>query len=136
MSLLSHLQRETACPQWSRIKPIVLLLAVAFLETSCGDVYRPVAQIIPNQPPNPAAVHFVVSIQSNGSNALVGATCQPSGTPPPCIASQGTASHIDVSGDTNLGAFQTGVGPVHATTAQNGTRVLVANYSDDTITAN
>jgi hypothetical protein len=112
------------------------VFTLALIGASCGDVYRPVAQVIPGTPPNPAAVHFVVAIEANGSNALVGATCQPSGTPPPCIESQGTADHLDVSGDTSLGAFLTGLNPIHAALTANASRLYVANLGDDTVTAN
>lgn len=115
---------------------VAFVLTLALIGASCGDVYRPVAQVIPGTPPNPAAVHFVVAIETNGSNALVGSTCQPSGTPPPCIESQGTADHVDVSGDTSLGALLTGLNPIHAALTANASKLYVANLGDDTVTAN
>jgi DNA-binding beta-propeller fold protein YncE len=97
---------------------VVFVLALALIESSCGDVYRPVAQVIPGTPPNPAAVHFVVSLSTNGNT------------------DSGTANHVDVSGDTSLGAFLTGLMPVHAALTANASRLYVANLDDDTITAN
>src|SRR5215470_19311719 len=94
------------------------VLILALIEASCGDVYRPVAQVIPGTPPNPAAVHFVVTLSTNGS------------------IDSGTADHVDVSGDTSLGAFKTGLLPAHAALTANASRLYVANLGDDTIAAN
>ena len=96
----------------------LVVFAVALIESSCGDVYRPVAQVIPGTPPNPGAVHFVITLSTNGS------------------ADPGTANHLDVSGDTSLGAFLTGFVPVHAALTANASRLYVANLADDTVTAN
>jgi YVTN family beta-propeller protein len=95
-----------------------LLLALPLITIGCGDVYRPVALPIPGSPPSPGAAHFVVAVQNNGK------------------IDTGTASQINVSGDTNSGVFQTGLTPVHASLIPNGTRVYVANLGDDTVTAN
>src|SRR5215467_3607605 len=94
------------------------VLILALIEASCGDVYRPVAQVIPGTPPNPAAVHFVVTLSTNGAT------------------DSGTADHVDVSGDTSLGAFKTGLLPAHAALTANASRLYVANLGDDTVTAN
>jgi YVTN family beta-propeller protein len=48
----------------------------------------------------------------------------------------GAATHIDVSGDTNVGVTQTGVLPTHAALTPNGARFYVANRGEDTVTAN
>src|SRR6266516_2782374 len=50
-----------------RLTWIALVAAIGIIESSCGDVYRPVAQIIPGTPPNPAAVHFVAAVSTNGA---------------------------------------------------------------------
>src|SRR5262249_6091995 len=94
------------------------VLALALIEASCGDVYRPVAQVIPGTPPNPGAVHFIVTLSTNGST------------------DRGTADHVDVSGDTSLGAFQTGLTPIHAALTANASKLYVANLGDNTVTAN
>jgi YVTN family beta-propeller protein len=83
----------------------------------CGDTYRPVAQPIIGPLPDPAAFHFVISVGQNGF-------------------SPGSASHLDVSGDSNSGNLVTGVLPVHAALIPNGSRLYVANNGEDTITAN
>ncbi len=85
--------------------------------TSCGDVYRPVANpIIPNQP-NPGFTHIALVLSSNGAN------------------NPGSSTTIDVSGDTDVGQATMGLMPVHAALALNGTRVYVANSLDDTVSA-
>jgi len=94
------------------------VFALALIESSCGDVYRPVAQVIPGTPPNPGAVHFVITLSTNGNS------------------DPGTSDHVDVSGDTSLGAFQTGLVPVHAALTANASRLYVVNLADDTVTAN
>src|SRR6266700_389866 len=115
-----------------------LLLFVCILTTSCGDVYRPVAQVIPQPSPNPGAFHFVISLSVNGLDVLDPVTnlCQPSGTPAPCLADSGTASRLDVSGDTNVGILKTGVLPFHAVLLPNASRLYVVNSAEDTVTEN
>ena len=115
-----------------------LLLFVCILTTSCGDVYRPVAQVIPQPSPNPGAFHFVISLSMNGLDVLDAVTnlCQPSGTPAPCVADSGAASRLDVSGDTNVGILKTGVVPTHAALLPNASRLYVVNSAEDTVTEN
>ena len=114
------------------------LLCVCILTTSCGDVYRPVAQVIPQPSPNPGAFHFVVSLSMNGLDVFDPTTnlCQPSGTPAPCVADSGAASRLDVSGDTNVGILKTGVVPVHAVLLPNASRLYVVNSAEGTVTEN
>src|SRR5882672_8915411 len=106
---LAQKTRTNSPPAFSRPAAVAFLLLLGIIETSCGDVYRPVAIPVLGPQPNPAAFHFVVSVSANG----------------PLDA--GTASRIDVSGDTNVGVVQTGVAPTHATLATNGARLYVAN---------
>jgi len=94
------------------------LLALGLITTSCGDVYRPVAQIVPGTPPNPSAVHFVETVSANGK------------------LNTGSGSRLDVAGDTNLGNLQTGVQPAHAALIQNASKLYIANFGDDTVTEN
>jgi YVTN family beta-propeller protein len=101
-----------------RLTWIAFVAALGIIESSCGDVYRPVAQIIPGTPPNPAAVHFVAAVSTNGATDI------------------GSASRIDVSGDTSLGVLQTGLRPVHATLIPNASKMYIANFGDDTVTEN
>jgi YVTN family beta-propeller protein len=80
----------------------------------CGETYRPVANpVIPNQP-NPAFTHVIMVISDNGVN------------------NPGASTTIDVSGDTATSQSQTGLGPVHAALTS-GTQVFVANSLEDTI---
>src|SRR5437867_13432473 len=91
------------------------LLALPLITVGCGDVYRPVALPIPGSPPSPGAAHFVVAVQGNGK------------------IDGGSGSQINVSGDTNVGVFQTGLTPAHAALIPNGTKLYVANLGDDTV---
>jgi YVTN family beta-propeller protein len=93
-------------------------LSLALIGTGCGDVYRPVAQPIIGPPPNPGALHFVAAITTDGP------------------ADPGSASRIDVSGDSVEGTFPTGVLPTHAALVANGTRLYVTNTAEDTVSAN
>ncbi len=82
----------------------------------CGETYRPVANpIIPNQP-NPAFTHVVVVISDNGTN------------------NPGASTTIDVSGDTATSQSQAGLGPVYAALI-GGSQVYVANSLEDTVSA-
>lgn len=92
-------------------------LAVGILSLiclSCGETYRPVANpIIPNQP-NPAFTHVVMVLSDNGVN------------------NPGASTTIDVSGDSATSQSQLGLGPVHAALVS-GTFVFVANSLEDTV---
>src|ERR1700691_3268216 len=80
----------------------------------CGETYRPVANpVIPNQP-NPAFTHIVMMISDNGTN------------------NPGASTTIDVSGDSATSQSQTGLGPVHAALV-GGTQVYVVNSLEDTV---
>ena len=102
----------------SRMGGLALALLASLIGIGCGDVYRPVAQPIIGPPPNPAAVHFIASVATNGP------------------LDPGSASRMNVSGDTTQGVFPTGVLPSHAALIANGTRLLVANAGEDTVSAN
>jgi YVTN family beta-propeller protein len=92
-----------------------LTLGILFLLCfGCGETYRPVANpIIPNQP-NPAFTHIVMMISDNGTN------------------NPGASTTIDVSGDSATSQSQTGLGPVHAALI-GATQIFVANSLDDTV---
>lgn len=115
----------------------VLAMAVALCGVGCGDEYRPVALPIPLPSPNPAPAQFVASLSSNGVNVLSpsGTSCIPSGSPPPCLEAPGAMSRIDVSGDSPLNVFPTGLAPAYAAWLPNGTKIYVANSGEDTISA-
>jgi YVTN family beta-propeller protein len=93
------------------------ILALCLIEVSCGDQYRPVAIPIVPPPPDPAAIHFVLVLSDNGQH------------------DPGASSRLDVSGDTNLGVAQLGLGPAHAALTPNGGRVYVANSLEDSVSS-
>lgn len=82
--------------------------------TGCGDVYRPVANPISKPGGDPTTTHVATVISNNA------------GAP-------GVATAVNVSGDTNVGNFLVGRGPVHATYASGTAQALVANKNDDTV---
>lgn len=92
-----------------RVGWLMAIAVAAWLEISCGQVYRPV--VIPTGivRPNPANFHAVFGISTN------------------VPFNQGTALQIDVSGDSDIGAASMGVNPTHATILPNNSRVFVAS---------
>jgi YVTN family beta-propeller protein len=119
-----------------RLRWAVVVLFLGALEMACNETYRPVVQPLLPPPPNPGALHYVISVTANGSDTQVGGSCSPSGLPLPCQANPGSASRIDVSGDTYSGVFNTGVGPVHAALTPDGSKLYVANLLEDTVSVN
>jgi DNA-binding beta-propeller fold protein YncE len=86
--------------------------------TSCGDVFRPVANPIPGPTPDPQNFHFAIVVSQNAP------------------ANPGTGMQIDVSGDTNVGVANTATAPVHAALLPpSGNRVYVANGTGDSVSA-
>jgi len=85
------------------------IAVAAWLEISCGQVYRPV--VIPTGVvrPNPANFHAVFGVSTNAP------------------FNQGTALQIDVSGDSDIGAATMGDNPTHAAILPNNSRVFVAS---------
>ena len=77
---------------WSAARLLGVLI-LGLICVSCGDQYRPVAVPIVAPPPDPQAVHFVLVFSVNGAN------------------DPGASSRLDVSGDTNIGIAQLGLGP-------------------------
>jgi len=118
------------------------VFAVAVLEISCGDTFRPIAIPQNPQPPDPSTIHFALMLSANGPEA-----CDPNSNPPvfpappwpvntPCDKSihPGGGNRIDVSGDSNVGTATVGLNPVHAVVLPNSDTVFVANRGDNTIT--
>jgi len=101
--------------------PVLLLV---LLWASCGDQFRPVATPLTPPPPDPQATHFVFVIDANGFATNANGT-----------VNAGSSTRIDVSGDTNIGIAQVGLGPVHAALLPNGTRIYVANSLEDTVSS-
>ena len=101
-----------------RFGGFALIVLLGLLEVACNENYRPIVQPVLPPPPNPAAFHYVVSLTTNGA------------------LDPGSASRIDVGGDTYSGAFNTGVGPTHAALTANGSKLYVANAGEDTVSVN
>ena len=85
------------------------------LLASCGDTFRPVANPIPQPGGDPAGLGNAIILSANGA-----------GTTP------GTASHINVSGDTVTAVHDVGANPVHAMLV--GSEAFVANQNSDSLT--
>jgi len=80
----------------------------------CGDVYRPVANPILKPGGDPQSTHVAIVLSNNNGGS-------------------GMAASIDVSGDTNIGNFAVGRGPVQGAFAVNTTVLFVANKADDSV---
>ncbi len=100
-----------------RVAWFTLIAILLIFWTACGDTFRPVAIPITPTPPNPSSFHYVLTLSDNGSNNF------------------GASTRIDVSGDTNAGTAQLGIGPVHAALVPSGNTVYVANGTDDTVSS-
>ena len=92
-----------------RVGWLIAVGVAAWLELSCGQVYRPVVIPTGTVPPNPANFHAVFGISTNAP------------------FNPGAALQIDVSGDSDIGAENVGVFPTHAAILPNNSRVFVAS---------
>ncbi len=101
---------------WRRAR-LLGALTLFLICVGCGDQYRPVAVPIVPPPPDPDAIHFVLVLSENG-------TIDP-----------GASSRLDISGDTNIGVAQLGLGPAHATLTLNASRVYVVNTLEDSVSS-
>jgi YVTN family beta-propeller protein len=117
-----HFSSVTLGTPW-RVSRAVLLPALVLILVSCGDVYRPVAIPTTPNPPSPQSSHYVLVLSTNGGNNIAS-----NGLNDP-----GAATHIDVSGDTNVGVSQLGLSPVYAALTPSGSTVYVANQAEDTV---
>jgi YVTN family beta-propeller protein len=99
---------------WARVLGVSILCLICL---SCGDQFRPVAIPIAPPPPDPESFHFVVVLSDNG------------------LQNPGAGSSLDVSGDTNIGVAQLGLGPAHAALLLNGSRLYVANSLEDSVSS-
>jgi YVTN family beta-propeller protein len=93
------------------------IIILGLLAVSCGDQYRPVAVPVIPPPPDPQAVHFVLVFSANGA------------------IDPGASSRVDISGDSNIGVAQLGVGPAHATLTLTATRVFAVNTLEDSVSS-
>jgi YVTN family beta-propeller protein len=101
-----------------RLRRAAMVLLLGALEMACNENYRPIVLPVLPPPPNPAANHYVISVTTNGP------------------LDPGSASRIDVSGDTYSGVFNTGVAPAHAALLPGGSKLYVANLGEDTVSVN
>jgi YVTN family beta-propeller protein len=100
-----------------RVIGFSLAVALALLAVACDDTFRPIVIPLNPNPPSGQLLHFAVFLSTNGPQA------------------PGDSSVIDVSGDTNVGSTQMGVGPVHGAVLSNGSEAYIANNLDDSVTA-
>ncbi len=101
----------------ARLSRLAAIVAVAAIEISCGDVFRPIAIPQNPNPPDPESLHFALVVTDDGTQ------------------NPGASSRIDVSGDTNVGTARMGIGPVHAAMLPSGAAAFVANQGDDTVSS-
>lgn len=98
-----------------RLACLAAILVLFLICIGCGETFRPVANpVIPN-PPNPQFAHVVLVLSGNGAN------------------NPGASTTIDVSGDTAVSQSTVGLMPAHAALVASGTRAFVANSLDDTV---
>ena len=100
-----------------RLSRLAAVLAVAVIELSCGDTFRQIAIPQNPNPPDPESLHFALVVSDDGTE------------------NSGASSRIDVSGDTNMGTAQLGLGPVHAAMVPSGSQAYVANEVEDTVSS-
>ena len=92
-----------------RVGWVALVALAAWLEVSCGQVYRPVVIPVGIVSPTPQNYHAVFGISTN------------------VPSNPGTALQIDVSGDSDIGQASMGVNPTHGAVLPNNSRVFVAS---------
>jgi YVTN family beta-propeller protein len=93
------------------IAAIILLIVFG---VGCGETFRPIATPITQPGGDPNVLQHAIVVQQNG-------------------LSQGSATSVDTTGDTNVGNAIVGVGPVHAGFVS-GLRTYTANQGDNTVT--
>lgn len=116
------LRRSNAPLAPVRIFKTAVTLGLAALFAACGETYRPVAQPLEGIQPSPAAAHSVIAVNTDGI-----ATSQ---------RSNGSASNINVSGDSIQGNLIVGLVPAHAGLTSDGSKLYVANSGEDSVSAN
>jgi YVTN family beta-propeller protein len=87
-----------------------MITAICFGLTGCGYTYRPIVSVVPKPGGDPAASHTALSVNVGG-----------------------TTTQINVSGDTNVGTFAVGDGPVHAMFLFGQSLAYVANRDEDDV---
>lgn len=126
--------KKTSVLRSRRLHRAIAVLLLGAIEVACSESYRPIVQPVLPPPPDPGASHFVIAVSTNGVDVQGAGACSPSGLPLPfCQEDPGSASRINVSGDTYSGQFTTGVGPVHAAITTDGSKLYVPNFREDTV---
>jgi len=98
-----------------RVTYLGLVLALTLGAVACNDTFRPIAIPLNPNPPSGNLLHYAISLSTNNA------------------AAPGYSSRIDVSGDTEVGSIQTGLGPVHGAVLPSGGALYVANSLDDSV---
>ncbi|MCU1310271.1 MAG: 40-residue beta-propeller repeat containing protein [Candidatus Angelobacter sp.] len=93
---------------------MAIVLSV-FFEAGCGDTFRPIALPIVQPGGQPQAQANAVIISNAGP------------------AVDGTTTHIDTTGDSNVGQVTVGRSPIHATFVSSNQFTVVANSGSDNI---
>lgn len=94
---------------------LAALVLAAMFSVGCGDTFRPIAIPIIQTGGQPQATREAVVVSTAGTGA------------------EGDTTHIDVSGDTNVGQVTVGRNPVHAALIGSGTITAVVNKTDESI---
>jgi YVTN family beta-propeller protein len=110
MAIEAVVTRNTRRMQRTAVAAVALLIC-----TSCGETYRPVANPITPNPPNPGFSHVAMVLSSNGNN------------------NPGAGTTIDVSGDTAVSQAALGLVPSYAILSSNSSKAWVTNSLDDTV---
>ena len=95
---------------------VLFLLSICgcILLSGCGNTFRPIAQAIPQAGGDPGLTKNAVILSAYGS-------------------SPGTATHIDVSGDTTVAVHTLGANPVHAGFVSGEARVMIDLAGDEVV---
>ena len=87
-----------------------MIAAISFVLISCGYTYRPIVTVVPKPGGDPSASHTALTVNAGG-----------------------TTTQINVSGDTSVGDFVVGDGPVHAMFLFGQSFAYVANRDEDDV---
>ena len=106
-SMGSRIESHTGRRSAAVVTTAATIVFILILVTGCGDTFRPVANPITQPGGDPAGIGNAIILAANG-------------------ASPGTASHINVSGDTVVAVQSVQTDPRQATLV--GGSVVVANF--------
>ena len=92
---------------------IAAIILLTVFGIGCGQTFRPIATPVPQPGGDPNVLQHAIVVSQNG-------------------LSQGSATSVDTTGDTNVGNAIAGVGPVHAGFVSS-LRTYIANQVDNTV---